>query len=77
LLAKPVVDRLEHELEGQAKLIRLDLMSAVGRQAAVRFRVRAVPTLVVVDGKGQVAATQVGLIRPGEVRSQVNALTSN
>jgi hypothetical protein len=39
--------------------------------------VRAVPTLVVVDGDGQVALTQVGIIRPGEVQAQVDAIISN
>jgi hypothetical protein len=39
--------------------------------------VRAVPTLVVVDGEGQVTLTQVGLIRPGLVQAQVDALISN
>jgi hypothetical protein len=39
--------------------------------------VRAVPTLVVVDGEGQVTLTQVGLIRPAPVQAQVDALISN
>jgi len=36
-----------------------------------------VPTLVVVDGDGQVALTQVGIIRAGPVEAQVDALISN
>lgn len=52
------------------------MMSGVGRQAALRFGVRAVPTLLVVDGQGQVVLTQVGLIRPGEVQAQVDKLIS-
>ena len=76
-MAKPVVDRLERELDGKAEVIRLDMMSGVGRQAATVFGVRAVPTLVVIDGQGQVSLTQVGLIRPGVVQAQVDALISN
>jgi len=76
-VAKPVVDRLERELDGRAEVIRLNMMSGVGRQAAAVFGVRAVPTLVVVDGDGQVALTQVGIIRPGEVQAQVDAIISN
>lgn len=56
--------------------MRLDVMSQVGRQAARRFGVRGLPTLVLVDGQGQVALTQVGLLRPGQVQSQVDELIS-
>lgn len=59
----------------KAAVIRLDLMSQVGRQAAARFGVRAVPTLVLVDGEGQVVLTQVGLLRPGDVQARVDELT--
>lgn len=61
-------------MNGRATVLRLDLMSSVGRQAAAYFGVRGVPTLILVDGQGQVALTQVGLIRAGEVREQVDAL---
>ena len=76
-MAKPVVDRLERELDGKAEVIRLNMMSVVGQQAAIVFGVRAVPTLVVVDGDGRVALTQVGIIRPGEGQAQVDAIISN
>jgi thioredoxin-like negative regulator of GroEL len=75
-VAKPIVDGLERDLAGQAKVVRLDLMSSVGQQAAGQFGIRGVPTLVVVDGQGQVVLTQVGLLRPGEVRSQVERLAA-
>jgi thioredoxin-like negative regulator of GroEL len=68
------VDGLERKLAGKAAVIRLDLMSQVGRQAAARFGVRAVPTLLVVNGEGQVVLTQVGLLRPGDVQAQVDEL---
>jgi hypothetical protein len=71
------VDRLERELDGKAEVIRLNMMSGVGQQAAAVFGVRAVPTLVVVDGDGHVALTQIGIIRPGEVQAQVDAIISN
>jgi len=75
-VAKPIVDGLERDLAGQAKVVRLDLMSSVGQQAAGHFGVRGIPTLVVVDGAGQVVLTQVGLLRPGEVRSRIEMLVS-
>lgn len=75
-MAKPIVDGLERDLTGQAKVVRLDLLSPIGQQAAAHFGVRGIPTLVLVDGAGQVILTQVGLLSPGEVRSQVERLTS-
>jgi thioredoxin-like negative regulator of GroEL len=75
-VAKPIVDGLERDLAGQAKVVRLDILSAVGQQAAGHFGVRGIPTLVVVDGAGQVILTQVGLLRPGEVRSRIELLVS-
>lgn len=68
------MDRLERKLDGRADVVRLDVMSQVGRQAAGHFGVRAVPTLLVVNGEGQVALTQVGIFRPGDVQAQVDKL---
>lgn len=76
-MAKPIVDGLEQDLIGQAKVVRLDLMSSVGQQAAGYFGVRGIPTLLVVDGEGEVILTQVGLIRSGEVKSEVERLVSD
>ncbi len=75
-MAKPIVDGLERDLAGQAQVVRLDVLSSVGQQAAGHFGVRGIPTLVVVDDHGQVVLTQVGLLRPGEVRRQVELLAS-
>lgn len=76
-MAKPIVDGLERNLNGKATVLRLDVMGPVGRQAAAHFGVRGVPTLVLVDGEGEVILTQVGLIRSGEVQKQVDRLILN
>jgi len=75
-LAKPTVDGLEHDLDGKAAVLRLDVRSPVGREAAARFGVRAVPTLVVVDGQGHVVLTQVGRLHPADVQAKVEGLLS-
>ena len=75
-MAKPIVDGLERALDGKARVYRLDLLSAVGREAAVRFGVRMVPALVVVDGSGQVVLKQAGLPAAGEVQGKVQDLLS-
>jgi thioredoxin-like negative regulator of GroEL len=73
-LAKPVVDGLERDLKGKSAVLRLDVLSQLGRQAGAHFGVRGVPTLMVVDGKGQVVLTQVGLLQPAEVQARVDQL---
>jgi thioredoxin-like negative regulator of GroEL len=73
-LAKPVVDGLETQLDGKAQLIRLDVLSGVGQQAAARYGVRGVPALVVVDGQGMVVLGQMGIPNSSQVVEQVDSL---
>ena len=62
MLAKPVVNRIE------------DLLSGVGRQAAARYGVRGMPTLVILDGAGQPVYGRYGMPLPGPVVEQVDRL---
>ncbi len=55
-------------------MVRLDMLSRVGRQAASRYGVRGMPTLMVVDGQGQPVYGQYGIPLPGQVVEQVDAL---
>jgi hypothetical protein len=55
------VDGIERELAGQVPIIRLSLLSGVGRQAAARYNVRAVPTFVILGPGGGEALRHVGL----------------
>ncbi len=55
------MDRLEEELEGQAQVLRLDVMDSVGGELAMRYGARGVPTFVVLDGAGQVLLVQAGM----------------
>jgi hypothetical protein len=70
------VDGLERDLKGRAAVLRLDLLSGVGRDAASQYGVKAVPTTLVFDGNGQVVLRQVGSIDAGAIRSQVADLTT-
>jgi len=76
-LSNPIVDGLEKKLTDKAGVIRLDIFSQVGRQAAARYGVRGVPTLVVVDGNGEIVYGEVGLPRPGQVIEQVDAVLAS
>lgn len=75
-MAKPVVDGLENNLAGKAEVIRLDVLSQVGRQAAARYGIRGVPSLVVVGENGQAVYGQAGIPRPGPVLEQVETILS-
>ncbi len=54
------MDGLEKQLTGKAPVLRLDVLSPLGRELAIRYRVRGVPTFLVFDGKGNVTYRQVG-----------------
>jgi thioredoxin-like negative regulator of GroEL len=70
------VDGLERDLKGRAAVLRLDMLSGVGRDAASQFGVKAVPTTLVFDGYGQVVLRQVGSVDAGAIRAQVADLTT-
>ena len=73
-MAKPIVDGLEKDLAGKAPVHRFNVLSRIGRQAAVHYGVRGTPTLIVVDGQGEMVLSQIGIIRPGAVRDKVDEL---
>lgn len=58
---------IEKELEGTARVIRLDISSEVGKAAAGRYGVSSVPTTLVLDGAGDVAHRSSGLPSRDEV----------
>ncbi len=67
-MAKPAVDGLQRNLAGRdIELLRLSASSQVGGQIALRYGVRAVPTLIVFDPQGQPALQQVGRVDADDV----------
>jgi thioredoxin-related protein len=70
------VDGIEKDLEGTAQVIRLSVTSDVGSQMARRYGVRGVPTIVVLDGDGQVIAQSVGLPDRADLVAQVKGLSN-
>ena len=75
-MAKPVVDRLETELEGRAEVMRLNLMTQTGQMLAGRYGLRGVPTLYVFDGEGNVVYSQGGIPDRAAVVSAVEQVLS-
>lgn len=64
---------IEKDLEGQAKVVRLNLTSALGREVADRYEVRAIPTLVVLDGAKDEIYRHTGVPNRREVVARVKA----
>ncbi len=74
LTAKPIVDGIEKDLRGKAEVVRLNMLSRLGREIASRYGVPAVPTLVVLDGDGNVIHKRTGRPDRREVVARVSAL---
>ncbi len=61
-------------MAGRLRVLRLSIWSPVGRQLAVRYGVRGVPTFLLFDGSGQVVDTQVGRLDTGRIRLELSRL---
>jgi len=68
------VDRLERELEGQAQVLRLNVMDRVNGELAMRYGVRGVPTFLLLDSAGNIVWGQVGAPKQAEVIAALDEL---
>lgn len=68
------MDGLEKDLAGKAEVIRLDIFSSVGQEAARRYGVRGTPTRIVLDGQGQLVYGEVGWPNTTQILAQVDSL---
>jgi thioredoxin-like negative regulator of GroEL len=73
-MAKPIVDGIEKELKGEAKVIRLSLLSRLGGSVGQRYGIRAVPTIIIFDGNGHVVEQRAGIPNQQQVVQQVHHL---
>ena len=69
LMVKPVVDGLEKDLEGRADVVRLSILTDLGREVATRYGVRAVPTFLIFDSQGALIGRQVGFPKRKEIEN--------
>ncbi|MDX1520195.1 MAG: hypothetical protein R3264_01035 [Anaerolineae bacterium] len=65
---------METRLDGKAEVVRLNLLSEVGREAARRYGIRAVPSMVIVDGQGELVYGHYGLPVPDRVETEIETL---
>jgi thioredoxin-related protein len=68
------VDRLERDLEGEVRVLRLSALSSVGRQLVARYGVRGVPTFLLFDGAGEMIHYQVGRLDAGRIKQEIDGL---
>ena len=68
------MDGIEQDLGERASVVRLSVMSEIGRQAAVRYGVRSVPTLLVFDGTGTLVEHAAGIPSRAAIVERVLAL---
>ena len=68
------MDRLERDLESQARVLRVNALSGVGRELSARYGVRGVPTFLLFDGAGKIVHHQVGRLDPERIKVEIAAM---
>lgn len=65
------MDGLERELEEQARVVRLSVLSQTGRDVARRYGVMGMPTFLVFDGQGDLIGRDGGFPDRGKIKTLV------
>jgi hypothetical protein len=73
-VAKPIVDGIEKDLKGKADVVRLNMVTRVGREIASRYGVPVVPTILILDCDGKVTYRQSGMPDRREVVARATDL---
>lgn len=55
-------------------MLRLDLLSSIGRTAASEYGVKVVPTTLVFDTGGQIVLRQTGTVDGSAIRAKITEL---
>lgn len=72
-MAKPIVDGIEKDLAGRARVVRFNVSDEQGRDVALRYGVRGLPTTIVVGGDGEVIELHAGLPPRKKIVAQATA----
>jgi thioredoxin 1 len=70
-MLSPVLDQVADQLGGSAKITKVDVMA--NRDLAMKFGIRAVPTLLFMKG-GEVVETKVGMMAKDAIVDKLSAL---
>lgn len=74
LTAKPIVDGIEREFEGQLKVIRLNVQEPVGQILGQQYSFEFTPTFILFDRQGEEVWRSVGIINPNDIRELMGDL---
>ena len=66
------MDGIEKDLKGRAEVVRLNMLSKVGRELASRYGVPAVPTVLVLDADSKLIYRHTGMPDRREVVAQIS-----
>ncbi len=65
---------IEKDLQGQAKVVRLNLLSKIGRELARAYGVTAIPAMIIFDGGGRVRYSHHGVPNRQRIVQEVSQL---
>lgn len=71
IAARPVVERLAAQYDGQVRFIRLNAYSAAGRDLAADYQLRTTPTFVFLDASGNELGRSLGVLTEADVQALV------
>jgi hypothetical protein len=69
------VDGIEQKQNGELEVVRLNLLSKVGRETAGVYKIKIVPATVLVDDSGQILYHHVGMPKAEIIYNKMNNLT--
>ena len=73
-IAKPIVNGIEKDLEGQARVVRLNLLSKLTKEIASTYGVRGAPAMIVFDASGRMSLSHQGVPNRQRIVEEVNRL---
>ena len=73
LAAKPIVDGIEKDLQGRARVVRLNVSDKQGRDIALGYDVRSLPATIVVGKDGEVIDRHAGIPSRKKIVAQATA----
>ena len=65
---------IEKDLQGQAKVVRLNLLNKLGRELARAYGVTTIPAMIVFDGGGRVRYSHKGVPNRQRIVHEVRQL---
>jgi thioredoxin 1 len=68
----PILEKIAGEMNAKAKFVKVN--AAQERQTAAKYRVQAVPTIIIFKG-GEVADSAIGFQPDQELRRRINAVS--